>query len=204
MYKLLSAFCFLVLTALSLNASAALIQYDWKTEGDNGIILDDVSGLEWLDLDQSGRHSYNEMEDLLASGGALEGFRFATVGEFEGLLQNNGINPSLCLGFRCAEQLRLIDQLIRIMGAEYAVDSVVSYMHAFILSEDQSEYARGIMLRAVHVDSFVNIDLDRAWSWTAKNHSLLVRATPVPAPGTLGLLFISLVSLAVLRRRQTS
>ena len=44
------------LAFFSFNVSAALVNVDWQTSGDNLVTRDTVSGLDWLDLTVTGRH----------------------------------------------------------------------------------------------------------------------------------------------------
>jgi hypothetical protein len=71
---------------LSVSAHAAII--------DLGSITRDTStGLDWLDVNQTLGQSYNQISAQLGIGGAYEGYRYATVQEFDQLLVNFGYTP---------------------------------------------------------------------------------------------------------------
>lgn len=69
----------------STSANAAIISVDWQSAGDNLITQDTASGLEWLDLTVTAGMSYNEVSAQLGTGGAFEGWGYATVAQVEGL-----------------------------------------------------------------------------------------------------------------------
>lgn len=71
------------------SARAALIELDLPTVGEKAITLDDVTGLEWLDLTVTRGRSYN---DAATSGFAtLHGFRHASISDVAKLFTNAGI-----------------------------------------------------------------------------------------------------------------
>lgn len=75
-----------LLLLITLPAQAMLI--------DRGhVTYDRESGLEWLDLSQSYGMSLSEMDRQLGSGGALSGFRWATMDDVAGLITNNWGSP---------------------------------------------------------------------------------------------------------------
>ncbi len=65
----------------SLSANAALYTMDWRSAGDGAMTYDDNSGLWWLDLTETAGMSYSQVSAQLGAGGALEGWRYATVAE---------------------------------------------------------------------------------------------------------------------------
>jgi hypothetical protein len=85
----------IALTALTLIFSAsshsALIDIDWQTPGDNLIIRDTSSGLDWLDLRVTADISHNMVVANLESGGTFDGFRLATQAEVIELWASAGI-----------------------------------------------------------------------------------------------------------------
>lgn len=48
------------------------------------------SGLQWLDISSTKGKSFNQVSSMLGSGGSLEGWRFATVDEFQGIFSSRG------------------------------------------------------------------------------------------------------------------
>ena len=45
-------------------SNAALLERDWNTSGDNAILYDSGSGLDWLDLNQTRNLTYNFVSAL--------------------------------------------------------------------------------------------------------------------------------------------
>lgn len=64
---------------------AGIIILDYKTPGDGLITRDQESGLEWLDITET-RASYNDLTSGMVPGGAFEGWRHASISEFESLM----------------------------------------------------------------------------------------------------------------------
>lgn len=81
MRKLFSAVCVASSILLSFTSHAALVATDWKTAGDGYATLDQVTGIEWLDLDFTFGMTFAEVQSELSLGGALYGWRFATGSE---------------------------------------------------------------------------------------------------------------------------
>ena len=77
----------LALSALmSVSAHAGLSKIDWKTEGDNRIVLDSDTGIEWLPLSNTLGMSIDQVSAELGPGGQYEGWRLPTAKEVEGLM----------------------------------------------------------------------------------------------------------------------
>lgn len=72
---------FLLCFSFSLSVNAALIDLGSST-------LDDVSGVEWLDMSFTLGMSYNEMISEISMGGALQGWGFATEQQITELYNN--------------------------------------------------------------------------------------------------------------------
>jgi hypothetical protein len=64
---------------------ADVITLDYKTPGDGLITRDEESGLEWLDITET-RASYNDLTAGMVPGGAFQGWRHASISEFESLM----------------------------------------------------------------------------------------------------------------------
>ena len=76
------------------NANAAVVSTDWQTPGDNLITLDDVSGLQWLDLTETYGLMFDYVSGQFDVGSEFEGFRYATDAEVQALWSNFGIDLS--------------------------------------------------------------------------------------------------------------
>jgi hypothetical protein len=95
---------FLACTALIAAASMAsvakaqLTNSDWLTLGDNQILNDGSTGLQWLGLDETAGLSYNFVASQLGTGDEFAGFRFATESQVDTLFADAGI-PDVNAGF---------------------------------------------------------------------------------------------------------
>lgn len=74
------------------NAHAALVEADWKVPGDQLILQDTGSGLEWLDLTETMNQSFNLVSTQLGTSGAFEGFTVGVVSQLLTLFTNAGIS----------------------------------------------------------------------------------------------------------------
>lgn len=75
----------------STGSHSAVIDRDWQSAGDNLIIRDTDTGLDWLDLSATADLSHDTVVANLESGGAFYGFRLATQDEVLTLWSNAGI-----------------------------------------------------------------------------------------------------------------
>lgn len=85
----------LLLTLCSFSSYAALIEKDWLNYGDNLLVIDTNTNLEWLDLSMTDGQTFEEVNSQLNIGNTFEGFRFATEVEIFNLYENAGFNYSL-------------------------------------------------------------------------------------------------------------
>lgn len=76
------------LMVLSMSASAEMVEYDWKVEGDGDVTLDAQTGKLWLDLDVTKMMSINDVKAELANGTSLSGWRLPTYEEMQELAGN--------------------------------------------------------------------------------------------------------------------
>ena len=91
--RLLGALSIGLLT-VSFNTSAAVVNADWKTVGDDLLTNDDATGLFWLDLTETNNLSRDYVVTQLGSGGDFAGFRYATTAEVVQLWANFNIDLS--------------------------------------------------------------------------------------------------------------
>ena len=73
------------------NGPPIIVEADWLTLGDNGAFRDTATGLTWLDATVMQGRSYNETLAMMEPGGILDGWRHATLEEFETLMQDAGV-----------------------------------------------------------------------------------------------------------------
>lgn len=76
----------LLLSLASLSAQAAFVETDWKNTNDKLATLDTTTGLEWLDLTQTGGKSINEVKLQLDT--LYAGWRMPTYAEMQTLAMN--------------------------------------------------------------------------------------------------------------------
>lgn len=70
-----------------LSAQASVFSTDWRSTGDNLITRDTVTGLDWLDFSQSIGPLFST-NALLGPGGALEGWKLASIPQMQTLVSN--------------------------------------------------------------------------------------------------------------------
>ena len=69
--------------------AAVIVEADWKAPGDNAAFLDTRTGLKWLDPSRTrgtDGFSYNQMITMLGPGASYEGWIYAALEEFLGLM----------------------------------------------------------------------------------------------------------------------
>jgi hypothetical protein len=89
------ALCILLGSLTGANpALAALIDQDWQSPGDAQLLLDTSTGLLWLDHTPTMDISYNDVTGALGTGGAFDGFRYATEAEVLHLWAEAGISDT--------------------------------------------------------------------------------------------------------------
>lgn len=89
------AFAVLALATFVSPARATLISIDRLTAGDGQLTRDTASGLDWLDVTLTLNQSQASAAGLTGSGSLYEGFRLATVAEFQTLVANAGVHYGL-------------------------------------------------------------------------------------------------------------
>lgn len=100
---------------------------------DRGDYLTDTqSNLDWLDVTASANMSYNDIAKQLGKGGQFEGWRFATVGEFNTLINNaTGTNRTSFEVYHHNEEgeaaITAIKSLIQMLGS--TLDSMYLASH---------------------------------------------------------------------------
>ena len=72
-------------------ARGALLSVDWQVAGDDLITRDTTSGLDWLDVTETGNRSYDDVSSQLGAGAEFAGFRYATQAEVTDLFNQFGL-----------------------------------------------------------------------------------------------------------------
>jgi hypothetical protein len=201
-----------ILTLISVSsAQAALIKADWHSNGDNLIVRDTSTNLDWLMLTETNGMSYSHVITQLGVGGMFEGFRYASSAEVVSLFANNF---SIDLSYGSVHSPNnIVDP-----GIELAATTLGN-----IANEWNAVYPFGVagIVPEIHVSPFpmrqyigamdalniygYNIYWDAVEHGIQESHSqtyigsYLVR--PVPIPGAVWLLGSGLVGLLGLRKK---
>lgn len=96
--RVLAGAALAILANMATVARAQLYDSDWKVSGDEQILNDGSSGLQWLGLDETAGLSYNQVAAQFGAGGTFAGFGFATVSQVDTLFADAGI-PDVDAGF---------------------------------------------------------------------------------------------------------
>lgn len=125
----------LLLLIMSMQGYADLISLDDSAFGVGSITRDTDTGLDWLDVTATRDLSYDDVAAQMSVGGSYEGWRYATVTEFDTLIKNFGYIPieSECrreeITF-CDSGLvgdnHLIEQMLKMLGDNNDVDDDVN------------------------------------------------------------------------------
>ncbi|EDY84252.1 hypothetical protein VDG1235_3883 [Verrucomicrobiia bacterium DG1235] len=171
---------------------------------------DTDTGLDWLDMSFTDGLSYNAVGALLLPGGSLQGWRFATSAEFDGLI-NSAVGPALApytpTGFDPAIFSQM-QTLVSLLGETLNLSPTLSTI-GYV---DSSSFTFADARQFSHTASqgFVRpaseLDWDRPKSTENDvTGSFLVRksASSVPDAGsTAVLLSIAISGLFILKRRK--
>ncbi len=112
------------LLALSFSANASFIQLNDNIQDHGDFTRDLSSSLDWLDVTASRDLSYNQVQAQMLTGGAYEGWRYATVSELDTLFFDFGMTPArtdcsygnaFC-DFSLGGDSLIIEQIINTMG----------------------------------------------------------------------------------------
>ena len=198
--SLLGAMC-TCLAAVSFNANAALIEVDWLSTGDKKITRDVTNGLDWLDLDLSINLDVSEVTGMLGSGGAFEGFRYATVDEVANLYTSAGLFEHLSgdVGDRA---LVVAFQDMRGRTPSSATDYGITGTHGAtsngqrIYSEIHSSVFNNITTVLSNAGEIETNQRDDRWG------HMLVKTSPVPIPSAAWLFGSGLIGIIGVARRK--
>lgn len=183
----------------------AFITVDWKVTGDNLILLDTNSGMEWLNLSQTRDLAYSTVLEESKNGGAFEGFRVAQLNDLVQLFNGFGLylsNPNVDSGYFLNEQDT--DKLVNIINATGS-DFYAYYDYTFLFPGLGELVKSTLMVPDFNSQGYLGFDS----GWFVDQASFgvstwLVRdATSVAEPSLVYLLVISMGFLLYVRRRNS-
>jgi hypothetical protein len=176
----------LLLSMASVFANAGIIDV---TESGFDAFKDDVSGLTWIDFNETTSLLRTEISELFDADDLYEGWRFATSTEISDLINNIDLIDGLANG-RVAYDSGVSQVLPQMGGIEgrsiFGSDGVTSSLFE-VLTRSTFDLVR---VRSGHV-----LDIDSP-SYT----NLLVKVTDVPEPTTLAIFGLGLAGLAFRRK----
>lgn len=118
--RVLAGAALAVLCNLAPVAKAQLYDTDWQTAGDNQILNDSSTNLQWLGLDETAGLSYPQVAAQLGAGGTYDGFSFATESQVNTLFADAGI-PDVNVGFEgTAANVPGVTSLLGLWNADIA------------------------------------------------------------------------------------
>lgn len=188
-------------------ASAALVEQDLSIGGDGLLTLDDQTGLQWLDVDQT--LGVSPVDILADVGGWISlGFRYASGAEVCGLAAAYGLDP-LCSGSPLAGTTvdnstsppTANDLLISLLSVTTVAGSQTRTQGVY---DSGSLYGDALLLKNTSpVQTVTAINADNVLATdplplTIGNY--LVRAS-APEPSTALLVGLALAALGAMRRR---
>lgn len=112
---------FLILLSISFPASANFVSQS-SSFGEDTIVHDAQTNLNWLDLSLTEGYSYVYVDEQLAPGGKFYGYRFATIKEVTTLFQHAGILSIGPTGQFGLEQYNAANNLLNMFNAHGTAD----------------------------------------------------------------------------------
>lgn len=196
----------LLLGILMISSAGHASTYNLQDLGSS--IIDNNSGLEWLDTSFTLGKSYNEVLGMIGAGNSLEGWRFATYDEFRSIFTSRGYSlggGTVKLGVTTGVQSNdpFFQTLIDLLGATYS-NTTANYVMG--LTGDDYKNGRldaqyyGLIKSGVdrYIDNFASIEAFEDSKADSKLASFLVRGvSPVPEADSWLLLFTGLMLVGI-------
>lgn len=213
-----------LLASVLFNSSAIAANVDFIDN--NSFTTDKTSGLDWLDVTTTHNMSYNEVSSQFGSGGAYEGWRYATTNELVTLIYNwSGLTVSSAPNAQTfhTEGSDSIDGLVDLLGSTLDLQ----YLHyygktwadekGYLNEEDGKSYTSGLLsdftvawLEDREEDQpFVDYSQPHRFQWAADSKnigfgSFLVREgqlSTIPLPASVWMFGAAIVGIGIWGRR---
>lgn len=188
---------------------AGIITLDYKTPGDGLITRDEESGLEWLDITET-RASYNDLTAGMVPGGAFQGWRHASISEFESLMIKFGYITLSDISDNGAAALKTFSFLGSVNGnishIAFGPPNVLDYWGNQAQRHVRLSYNGPAPSRPLAMSTYnmVSVGYDISRSESVLGHALVRSSgySSVPEPGVWLLCTISTAAACILHRRK--
>lgn len=210
--SLVSASIFIL--GVVLPVDAALMNIDLINEGDQLIIWDTDSNLEWLSLDATKNRSIDSLISGTSGPDYIGEYGFHFAGQSElGVLWNNAGVP-VYTGGLTSTYTSAITELISFLGTPsplYSGTTIVGESLTGIYNVNQGGCSDGFHQTATLSILFSGLSSSNAISTSCYNNDLagtskgkyLLRTSPIPIPAAIWLFGSGLIALIRLTRRKT-
>lgn len=194
---------------IALNTSAEIISVDDYFYGPDSITKDSVSGLEWLDVNLSLGRSFLEISSQFGSNGDFEGFRYASVSDFnilfDNIVQSAGNNSGLTkddiglVGSSVDRYIEMLGVTGLMIGRAGVVSGIIPVNHLNYLSQVGIYEVEGTQQfggpRFTGGSIYMSQSNPYIGSWLIRD------TTVVDAPSSFILFFFTLMAFCVGRSR---
>ncbi len=192
-FRILACFTF-----LTLPAHAGIIKLDWQNNGDQQILRDTDTNVDWLHLSQTKGLSYSEVLNKLEVGGDFYGFKVAKLDDIVKFFSSYGLqldNPSINSGhFLSGIDIVTLQTIVNDTGISF----YSYYDHIFSFPN------LGTLVKSTGLSSDFNgqgyVSFGSGWMIEESSFNvstwLIKDAKKVPEPNSVWLLSIALIGFA--------